>query len=372
MNSTNVCVPQRGYNMKIYTVTFNRTTNWGATFQEYALFAYLRKLGHDVKVVDYVPEFMLEKHRPINKIRNAGGIISKFQSLLLLPLYLDRAKKFREFTNEHIVYTVACKNINDIEKLSQPDLYICGSDQIWNTNFVGDDQVYFLNFKTSANKISYAASMGKDKISKTELDDLCNRISNIQITSVREDYLFKKLASRGISPLYHVLDPVFLLDKNEYIRIADDSKSRNDYVLVYELANDYKCYQVARKLADTYNLEIIQINCFKKRYPVDKVLGNPSPTEFLRLFIDAKYVVTNSFHGTAFSIILNKQFYAIQLKTYNSRIASLLKLVKLENRIIREFDNNMKMEYINYEGEIEETLNEAVNASKDILEKSLI
>lgn len=320
--------------MKIYTLTFSCTRNVGAALQEYALYKFLEKQGYKAAVVDYRPDFFW-RHQSVLFDLFHDATIKKW---LLLPFTAITAFKFNCFSKKHITMTARCRTIKNIEQLCQPDIYIAGSDQIWNGEITGYDDGYFLNFSTKAYKIAYAASVGNDFISELGKETLMKKIGSFNDISVREHYLKECLEENGKERIKQVLDPVFLLNKEDF-PVSKKRYVKYKYLLLYITAENEVCYNAARKLAEIYQLKIVQINRINNRYGVDKVLPCVSPDEFVRLITEADFVVTNSFHGTAMSIVLEKSFYAVKLKNRNSRLESLLFESGLVNRLITKVDD---------------------------------
>lgn len=336
--------------MTIYTITFCNTTNVGAALQEYALQKYLQLQKYDVKVVDYIPKFMAENHSVFAGIIKSKDISQFIKSLVLMPLKINRKIKYWSFSKKYITLTRACRTAGDIEKLEQPDAYIVGSDQVWNDELVNWDSGYFLQFKTTARKIAYAASAGKDEFSGEFLDGIKKRVQDFSKISVREESLKKAFDSIKMTSVKQVLDPVFLLSKEHYETILRKPKAEH-YVLLYEAEANEQCINVARKLAKSYGLKIVQMNRINNRYGVEQLYPCVSPTEFLGLVKYADYIVTNSFHAVAMSLILEKQFWVVRLKERFSRLESILKAAGAENRIIQneglDFQDNIDYRRVN-------------------------
>ncbi len=319
--------------MKIYIVTFCNTTNVGAVLQEYALQKYLQLKGHVAMTVCYIPPIM-SRYQSIwaNFIQNKSMIIL-LKCIMLFPLKMWRKIKYRAFTNKYVKLTPVCRNSSDIEKLVQPDLYLVGSDQVWNDEIVGWADGFFLHFNTSAKKASYAASAGKDVFSKNYITSLKKRTWDYHGVSVREEGLKRALLSAGLKEVKQVLDPVFLLPKKHYEAILRKPQIHH-YILLYEAEINKDCILAARSLAEQYHLKIVQINRINNHYHVDRLYPCVSPTEFLGLVKYADYIVTNSFHAVAFSLILEKQFWVIKLEKRFSRLESILKIAGIENRVL--------------------------------------
>ena len=357
--------------MKIYTLTFSCTTNVGAALQEYALYKYLKNKEHKVSVINYYPIVLKNRLSSWSKFSNSSSISDVAKQCILLPIDLYSKYKFYKFSKKYIELTKRCNDISDIEELSQPDVYIAGSDQIWNLQIVGNDKGFFLDLRTDARKISYAGSIGKDDIDKKEQTQISKLIGKLDAVSVREYELQQILINNGIVSTKLVLDPVFLLSKEDYVKIAKKQKYKN-YILVYETETNEIFSNLARKIAKKKNLEIIQIYKINNVYKFNKVLPCISPDEFLGLVLNADYILTNSFHGTALSIVLQKQFYVVKLKSLFSRIDTLLKAANLEDRIITENVTNIRFDdFIDY-NRVKTELNPLIQESKKYLDKNTI
>ena len=321
--------------MKIYIVTFCNTTNVGAALQEYALQEFLKTCGHEVKVVNYVPKIMAEINSVWAAVIRSRTISQFFRGIILLPVCFVRKVKYIQFTKKYITLTAVCKNVADIEKIEQPDVYFVGSDQVWNDEMLNWDLGFFLQFCTTAKKAAYAASAGKDEFSIEFLSKLKKMTKDFSRISVREDVLKNAFERIGVYNVEHVLDPVFLLSKSYYESMIKKPKI-NNYILLYEAEINDNCILVARQLAKYYKLKIVQINRIHNKYRVDKLSPCTSPTDFLGLVKFADYIITNSFHAVAFSLIFEKQFWTVKLEKRFSRLESLLQLVGLEERILND------------------------------------
>lgn len=336
----------------IYTITFSFAYNYGAILQMYALIEFLNRNSYRTEGIDYWPEY---------KIKKEEG----FKARIIHLLTSRRRHKFRIFSRKYIPKTQTCKSMEDILKMKQPEIYIAGSDQIWNKDLLGRlDDAFFLNFDTKAKKVFYAASIGKNKISDIELKEIIEKIGETSIVSVREHFLQKKLSEIGMKDVYTVLDPVFLLTRQDYSKLAKTPKEKK-YILVYQMQFTEKTYEIAALLKKKYNLKIIELGRMNRQPSVDRVVFNAGPAEFLGWIYNAEYIITNSFHGTAFSIILEKQFFVAGLsEKVGIRIRNLLEQLELETQIYEDKKNVLKR--INYT-KVNSILDRQIGKSKDFL-----
>ena len=330
---------------KVGVITFHDSINYGALLQTYALQRVIGELGYVAEVINY--HNTNENNNHLNKLRSFTW------HNFLRPIFGGNLRR-RRSNQFRIKYYRLSKQYNSrIDIVTSPpiyDAYITGSDQVWNPNITGGDASYFLDFAPKkAIKISYAASFGIEYIPQDYIDEFTILLNNLDSISVREINAKKIINSLPITKqIKVVLDPTLLIDSNKWEElIAEDKDEVNEkYILCYympgnkEICNGIK--SIASKLSKETGLEVINIG--KKEYSKLKFWERnyieEGPLEFLRLFKNAEYVVTNSFHGTAFSIIFNKQFYipikvnSDETKRLNSRIISLLSLLDLKTQLI--------------------------------------
>ncbi len=219
------------------------------------------------------------------------------------------------------------------------NVYIVGSDQVWNYEITKNDDVFFLTFcQENAKKIAYAASLGRDEISDDQKEYLKSRINNFDYLSVREDSAVEIISELTDKEVMHVLDPTLLVGRPFWDKLANTKYTGRKYLLVYELSHNKDMLRAANLLAQRLNLEVYYITDFRHDpYGFTKI-KRVGPTEFIGLFKNASFVVTNSFHGTAFSVIYEKNFVTFPHKTRGTRMTSLLKQLNLDARIITSSD----------------------------------
>ena len=301
-----------------------------------------------------------------------GSILHKiklFVALLLsAPHKNKKLKAFCAFRKKHCNLSEKFKNVDGIINSNFTDI-VCGSDQIWNPDITdGIKPIYFGDVLCIKNKISYAPSMGKEKYNETDEKLAADLIKNMDYVSVREAKSVEYIEKISGKKVAHVCDPVFLLDKEEYLKIAKPIKCKKPYVLVYSVVNNNAMLSAALEFARKKNLTVVEICQNNKRGAKHIQLTAASPEEFLGAILNAEFVVTNSFHGTAFSLIFNKELYVFDNKERGSRITGLLKMAGLENRITEE--KITEQESINYNN-VEENLKEHISSSKEFLLNAL-
>lgn len=312
--------------MKISIITFHFESNYGALLQAYSLSERLRSYGHDVYFIDYKP-----KKKKCFKAKAKAFIIN----LIIWKDLSEKNKRIRAFKNKYFKLV----QLNNTRDITSFDAYICGSDQIWNLDLFEDMTPYFLEFKTNENgiKMSYAASIGKDELNHSEKIKYSSMIKDIEHISVRENSTVKLIEEISDKKPVHVIDPVFLWNKEHWLSLLpQDRIIRYPYILLYQMEKSESLLEYSIKLSKERNLPIIHIyGGLRIHKGTHKAIINVGPLEFLNLLNHASYVCTNSFHGTAFSMIFNKSFFVIPHSTRNTRIDSLLTKVDLEDHIIR-------------------------------------
>lgn len=318
-------------------ITIHFGVNYGSALQAYAMSEIMKIYCGSVTVINYIPERYSFKNKYF-KHKNLLGLI---KCLIVFPFRAKYQIVFKRFLQQRIALTKCCSRITDITtNTGNKSIYIAGSDQIWNSNYnKGVDPAYYLDFApTESVKIAYAASFGKSKLNDNELEETKTLLNNFNYISVREENAVEILESLGIHDSIHVLDPTFLLDKNEWLLRFGTVKKIEPYLLVYALDNDEaSLVKIGKQIANRFKLKV-RLICFgyyKMNIDgLDECLIYKSPDVFVQEMLGAAYVVTNSFHGLAFSINLNKQFIAVRRKEYNSRLESLLHIFGLERRLI--------------------------------------
>lgn len=329
--------------MKIDIITCHTPQNYGAMLQAYGLQTYIENQQNEAEIINYAPDIYFEEQSLFyigNSHAKSNPLWGIVYLLYMLPSRLKRRRIFNGFRNKHLHITK--KRYESFERLylDPPiaDQYICGSDQIWNIKGTrGFNPVFYLGFvKDPKKRHSYAASMPADfPLSERIIGDVVSHINNLETISVRESLIYELLQPYVSKPITHVLDPVFLLDMNQWQLLADASKPiKEKYILIYPMGDNSSTYANAEMLSIKTGLPIYCITASNKKQK--KVSKNfmPSIPAFLQLFKCAQYVITDSFHGTSFSIIFRKPFWSCQIKNNNHRITSLLDSLGLQNRYI--------------------------------------
>jgi len=257
-----------------------------------------------------------------------------------------RDVKFEQFHREYTrLSSQTYRSINElcIAELDY-DVFVVGSDQVWNPYTNASLKPYFLTFAPSdKRKVSYASSFGVSSIPSDAQAAYRECLNNLDKISVREEQgvkLVRELAGRDAC---HVVDPTLLMEEQDWRKVAVSPSCNKPYLLLYVITASPYITQLANKMAVDLNLEVVRICKNAAREDRDSTIVNiidAGPAEFVGLFLDASFVLTNSFHGAAFSVNFCKPFYAVlpKHKPNNSRQQGLLTSLHLEDRLIKEGD----------------------------------
>lgn len=331
--------------MKIACLTFHNSSNYGSILQSYALKYVLNNLGHDYYNIDYSNKEKLKFDSLLGRNNNCSNI-NYFIKICFLPYTYLKKKKFIQFSNNHLNLTSKILDKKQLKKLDKKfDAYFVGSDQVWNAEMVRFDNSYFLNFVSDVNKkISYAASFGSSLHNNEEIAFYRKNFQFFNKISVREKSAVEFVEKYGNKNAELVLDPTLLLTKFEWSKLFDVNKKRKQYILTYRLGNNIEMNKFVDKLSKQTGLKVLGISRNMIAMFREKSWLIPSPEDYIQLFANASYVVTNSFHGTAFSVNFNKTFFSFikgnAKDSTNSRLADFINTVELKNRLYNKCPND--------------------------------
>lgn len=324
--------------MKVKTITCHNVYNTGASLQAYALVTYLRSLGHDVEIIDYVPDYLT--HYRLAGVANPvydKPIIKELYNLAKLPGRLiarcsKRKTAFDRFTAQYLPLTERHYGTFEALKSEPPeaDIYIAGSDQIWNSFFKnGRDPSFYLQFAPKGCvRASYAASFAIPEIADEYREQTRKWLMEFDHLSVRENSGLRILESLGIEGGCTVADPVFLLSKEEWETLCPNAVVSDRYVLVYDFDGNPAIRRMAEMLAASRGLKIFTLQ--KLGYG-DQYIADAGPIEFVQMIKGASYVLSNSFHATAFSLIFHRPFMVFDREEgINTRMHDLLDMAGVE------------------------------------------
>lgn len=313
--------------MKIGILTFHNADNYGAVLQCYALQEKLKTLHtkDEVYIVDYKCPKIVNAYIPKINLKKPWSILGYIKTK-------KKCKQFHQFREKYF-------NLGT-DNLSFYDVIYYGSDQIWSPSLTGYDFTYF-GKGFSGKKIAYAASDGGNMILT---DEIKNELNSFAAISCREASLTNKLSPNNLStPTSTICDPVFLLSKDEWLKMAKLPQEKN-YVLTYKIRENLNFDSEAEKIGRLLGKKVIQIVYVKQLrklfYHGQHFVEGISPEQFVGYFAKADFVLTTSFHGTAFSIIFNKPFYVLKIDNASERITDLLTALNIEDRYGEEYQDS--------------------------------
>ena len=325
--------------MKIGILTFHRAHNYGAVLQCYALQQYLIQEGHDVYVIDYNNKQLWEGYNWRDRERERVILKSGIKLPIRLYRYLDCRKrqivryyKFKYF-QEHVIRLAELKTITE----SPYDLILIGSDQVWNPSIThGFDSYYWGLFeRPSTTKVAtYAASL-RAFWEEDQYEYIYNALKKLDGISAREASVGRYV--NGLFPDLNVLcvpDPVMLLSPMRWKKLAKTPTINVPYVFFYQAETSETVYQVALEIALHHGLPLFVLSA--DQWAVNsKECHSASPQEFLGWILNAKLVVTSSFHALVFCILFQKDFYAVNMnRGQDERLKNVISMFGLDDRLI--------------------------------------
>ena len=340
--------------MKIAILTQPLHNNYGGLLQAFALQAYLKKLGYDAITIDF------QFRKPSIKMVLRGLLSNLYRKIIkkedvkyYLPISDQELAKIGVHTNQfrhnYITTThrlTSQEQFHELEKYNF-DAYVVGSDQVWRPIYSPDITAFFFKFLKNNNvkRFSYAASFGTDNCNEytaEQIDEISKLAKKFDAISVREDSGVKLCKENFDVDAKHVIDPTLLLDKSDYERLVTQANlpGSDGTLMSYVLDKNPSKQAIIQKVADELSLKPFTV--------MQEDNGvYPEVEKWIKGFMDAQYVVTDSFHGVVFSIIFNKPFVAIgNVSRGLARFESLLKMFDLDERIV--FDvNQLSIDLIN-------------------------
>lgn len=366
--------------MKIGLLTMHAVRNFGSFLQTYATLQILRNLGHEPFVINYIsPNRTLWSNiMRVSSPKWKRNILSRtIYRFCYLPEALINHIIFGKCIKKEFPLTKVYHSCEDMAGKIDADAFVVGSDKVWSFSCNdGLDQSYFLRFTSCTKKISYSSSIGDFELNKTEIQQLAENLKDFSAISVRELATREFLSREGLD-VSIAIDPVLMLSQNEWLNFASNSKlklPKRPYLLMYMFGRETDPVKMAAEYAKSKGMEIVRIGWdFTNRQFCKDIRAFINPYDFVKLFANAQYIITNSFHGTAFSILFSKQF-SITRNILDARFAAILGILGLESQFhdskystktIQDFDV-----YINYD-EINKNLEKIRQHSTNFLKDSL-
>lgn len=316
--------------MKVGILTFHKSINYGSVLQCWALRDILVKHGYDVEVIDYEPDSYHQQYAIYQKGHAKHNI-----NVFFVSHWIKRQNNlFTEFRERTLnLSKEKYKSSSNFSSLNKYDVIICGSDQIWNLKALDCDPIYFLPFHTAGRKVAYAVSINDATYKEAKAtDDLRKAILDFNYLSEREKSGADKLEDfiDHQKKVDTCLDPTLLHKKADFDAIASDRVEKEPYIFLYNVWSGHDGFEAASRLSKRLNLPVYTGFMGRTLKSVVKVEKNgikvekkyTSPSDYISLIKNAEWVVTDSFHGTAFSLIFEKKFISVNEKMPDGSLKS--------------------------------------------------
>ena len=365
-------------------ITYHHYYNYGTMLQALALQMKIEELGYKCEIIDFKQNNDLRKFELVRlRIRRMGIYIKDFKKYYALRSIknsiIERNEKFEKFYGKYL--KVSQNNYTSSEQLeSDPpkyDGYVVGSDQTWNPNVGKNPDAFYLSFVEKKNRCgSYAPSVGLTKVSPEQSERLKKKLEHIAFLSCRESMgsdLLQKITGKKVKT---VLDPTLLIESKDWKKLCGkENKHVDKYILQYFLGDVPECREFVKNLSNITNLPVIILpHSYLDTKSKHQIYCGPEG--FLELISNAEYICTDSFHGTAFSVNFNKNFFCFHKRkeneqgSDNSRITDLLYRLDLEERLIKDYKvpENLEIDYEKVGKKLEILRSYSLNYLRNMLE----
>ena len=352
--------------MKIGILTWLHNGNYGSILQAYALQKALRNQGYQTENIDYAPSTVKKVENLIKNKNSLKLFLEKWDAYCAKKVagspreLSEKQKKFEDFRENYINITRRYSSPKEVATIDgEYDAYICGSDQIWSPVLL--NPVFYFDFLSDTErKIAYACSFGVSSIKGKKATKITNYLNRFDYISVRESSgceIVKNLTGKVVPVMP---DPTLLLQRTDWDKVSKYNLNLNKYIFCYFLSWNEDYWKYVENVSQQLGYQIVIVPSVKQTYQVDaKILKNIGPEEWVGLVKNASYVITDSFHGTVFSIIYNKPFTVLKRfsddnpRSQNSRIYTLLEHYNLTNRLGINTDIFNLQEYTKVNSQVE-------------------
>lgn len=325
---------------KIGIVTIHTDFNYGAVLQAVATQKFLEFNGFDAEIINYEnPIIGAQSHIIYKQGGEYTGYIKTFIRNIFFGRYFYYKKAIQDLDAYRKISTMRYKRKEDLDSVPY-DIIIAGSDQIWNPDISrGIDPVFLLEFGGNVKRISIATSLGSYKLRSEDCNVFKNAFKYFESISVREKHAKDQLQPLTDKIIKVILDPTLLLSKSDWLNLIGHnsrySTKKQKYILTYFVGGEKSKYRpIVSEYAKTLNLPLwtIQYSNYTWKESDKKILG-ASIVDFIALIANADLVITDSFHGVAFSINLGVNFIPVTNVANPIRVKELLIELGMEERM---------------------------------------
>ncbi|MDO4967208.1 MAG: polysaccharide pyruvyl transferase family protein [Candidatus Saccharibacteria bacterium] len=373
-------------NKKVGIITFHRSHNCGSILESFAMQKIVSKLGYSAELINFSSNGQRDMYRVFSKQRKIKKII---KNIIVLPLFRTIRRHYNnyaDFIKKHLkVSSGDYKTESDLKNIKDNyDIFLAGSDQIWNITIPDYDISYFLPF-TEKKKIAYAPSFGAKNIldNSASPEIYCDLLKKFNYLSVRENNGKKWIYDMTGISVPVVLDPTLLIGREEYDKLERDSGIKGKYIFYYSPQYKKDINKFVKRVSKKYKMPVIVWN--SKEYIIKglyrygfKMAYEQDPGIYLNLIKHAELVITTSFHGSIFSSIYRKKFWVMKnggMYGDDDRVLTLLDELKLSDRLIEPtFDESCdymerEIDYSSYKTALIKHKKESIDFLEEALEK---
>ncbi len=349
--------------MKTGILTLSAAENYGAILQASSLWKFLNDNYCETEIIDFVPDFICGRYPLItlDKRSKKAYIKSLIYGLAHLPIKILKKYRFKSYGIKYCKFSSSRYMRNyDVDCYDQ---YIVGSDQVFNLELTNNDLNFFLPHIQDKTKVaSYAASIGLNSITEIHEEAYKKYLSDFEFLSLRESTAVKMISKLvPAKQIWRNVDSVFLHNSEYWKKVSARRIIKEKYILIYTFRDFDLAYDVADQLDESCIKINISDELIKRRHDVENIKA-VGPREFLSLINYAECVVTDSFHGTAFSIIFQKKFVVIPYTGTSSRMEDLLEYFGLEDNLYKQRDISLtSISSALVEEKCEQAVREAIN-----------
>ncbi|NMM99127.1 polysaccharide pyruvyl transferase family protein [Bifidobacterium olomucense] len=329
--------------MKVEVITLHSIRNYGSVLQTLATQEKFKQYGCEVEFINYMRQDALEKNFYREFTLNDNPVKSAAKRAVLYPTIHRWRHVFDGFLSKNVTLTKQTYTSEAQLETNTPkaDIYCTGSDQVWNSEWNrGLEEAFYLKFAPdNAKKIAYSASIGRDDFADWEKPEVTKLLSRYDAISMREESAVTAVRNLGINNVCHVSDPTLQLERSYWEKMATPPVVNDDYVLIYQLNKNKLFDDFAIRFAKRHHCKLMRV-CV--RYDQMRLPGSPilipEVEEFVSLIANARFVITDSFHATAFSLNLNQEVVCIYPGKFSSRLSNILKATNMTHRHLTDFN----------------------------------
>ncbi len=337
---------------KVGIVTFYKANNFGVCLQALATYRFIKNNDYDAEIIQYQCPYEHRTQKWIYKENNkVSGYFTSFTKNLLLGKMHYFKKGFGMVTEHYKLSDERFTSFEQMQKLDY-DILVAGSDQIWSSQITGVlDQAFLLNFGKNSKRISIASSLGSKEIPANEREIFQECLRKYSAVSVREMFAKEQLQPLVDKEIKVLMDPTFFFNRDEWINLLGRKskyfEKKEKYILCYFIAgNKFEYAQRVKAYSEKLGLPVWTIQFSNYHWKIsDKAILGASIEDFIALFANADLILTDSFHGTAFSLNMERNFVPFKHSANPLRIINLLERLSLQARLDMEASDYEDVDY---------------------------